>query len=264
MVYFDSHCHLNDDKAFPDPDQAVREAREAGVRRLAVIGIDLETSALALEIAGRNEGIVGTVGIHPTETKEFSQETLSALRKLAQSPECAAIGEIGLDYHWDFSPKSRQIEALAAQLELANELEKPVVFHCRNAYEDLLGFIRDHRPASFVCHCFSGTPEQAYEAIELGGMLGFDGPITFPKNLATRELLAELPRDRILLETDSPYLAPVPYRGKANHPKYLPFVSETLAECWGTSPEEAACVTFENASRFYCLPVESEEPPDLG
>ncbi|MCX7800232.1 MAG: TatD family hydrolase [Fimbriimonadales bacterium] len=254
MRLFDTHCHLNLADAFPDPAEAIEAAYEAGVSRLLVVGIDVETSRRALEIADRWEGVYAAVGLHPTEAPRWNRAAARELCELARHPKAIAWGEIGLDYHWMTSPAEVQRECLLEQLHLASDLELPAVLHCRDAHADLLRLLESlDEPPPLLLHCFSGGPDDARRAVALGALLGFDGPLTYRRNRDLRELVASLPRERVVLETDSPYLAPEPHRGKQNRPSLLPLINQTLAALWRVDPGESAARTTANAERFFGL-----------
>jgi TatD DNase family protein len=176
---------------------------------------------------------------------------LEELERRLAHPRVLALGEIGLDYHWDYAPRDIQHRALRDQLDLAVRLDVPVVFHAREAYSDLLDVLEEYASHSFLLHCFAGTPEDALRAVELGCYFGFDGPLTYKKADALRDLVASLPHDQVVVETDSPYMTPVPHRGKPNRPAYVAYVADTLATVWGVSPEEARRITTQNAGRFF-------------
>lgn len=254
MELFDTHCHLYTCPQFEEVGTVVSEANAAGVKTLVCIGIDPETSRQAIDLAERFEGVYATVGHHPNQAADFTAETLVSLKEMARHPRVVALGEMGLDYHWDFATKEQQYACLEAQLEWACEVQKPVVFHSRESTEDLLDVVAalENRPR-MVLHCFGGTLDQARRALDLGLWLGFDGPITYPKSVESSEVLAMCPRDRVLIETDAPYLAPVPFRGKTNFPGYLPMINERVAEIWGVSSIESATITTKNARHFYGL-----------
>ncbi|MCG9894863.1 MAG: TatD family hydrolase [Fimbriimonadaceae bacterium] len=254
MRLIDTHCHLNDPQAFPDPAKAIREAVDAGVSDLIVVGIDLEWSRRAVELAETHPEVWAVVGRHPSHAHEAQPGELTELERLARHPRCVAVGEIGLDFHWDFSTPEQQHRVLADLLDLAETVEKPVVFHCRDAYPDLLDVLEKRRRLDWIFHCFSGGKEDARRAEALGAWFGIDGPVTYPKNVQYRELIADLPRDRVVIETDAPWLSPAPHRGKRNRPAWLPHVNEGLAQAWNCSPEESAAATSANAVRFFRLP----------
>ncbi|HCE01011.1 MAG TPA: hydrolase TatD [Armatimonadetes bacterium] len=255
MRLFDTHCHLNMADAFPEPNEAIEASFAAGVTQLLVVGIDLPSSRRAVEIADRWEGVYASVGLHPTEAGSWGRPAARELVDLAKHPKVIAWGECGLDYHWMTAPAEVQRECLLEQLHLAADLELPAVLHCRDAHRDLLGLLQSlDAPPPVLLHCFSGDAADARRALALGCLLGFDGPLTYRRNAALRELVASLPRERVVLETDSPFLAPEPHRGKPNSPAWLPLINAKLAEVWGVDPEEAAEVTTANARRFFGLP----------
>lgn len=253
MRLIDTHCHLNDAKAFPDVDATLVAAAEAGVDRVIVVGIDTESSRRALELAESHEGVFAVVGWHPTSAAAFSDSELQAIEMMLASPKAVAVGEIGLDFYWDKSTPEQQYACLTAQLDLAKSVGKPVVFHCRDANDELLAFLESRPVIPYLFHCFSGDSGHAARALALGALLGVDGPLTYPKNDALRSLMADVPRDRVVIETDSPYMSPVPFRGKPNRPDWVVHVNEALAGCWGVSVEECAQLTTANAERFFGL-----------
>lgn len=251
----DTHCHLNDFEAFPDAERAVHEAKEAGVDRLIVVGIDEEWSQRAVDLAERFEGVFAVVGHHPNSAATFQDSSLELYRQLYSHPKVVAIGEIGLDYHWTYATKEQQFHALNAQLDLARELDAPVVFHCREAYPDLLDLLETRSPQPFLFHCFAGDTEDARRALEIGAMFGFDGPVTYKKADALRELIQSLPLERIVIETDAPWMAPEPYRGKPNHPKYLPLVLRRLSQVLDLSESRLEATLDQNSMRFFGIPA---------
>lgn len=255
MELIDTHCHLNIAEAFPDPPQAIEEAHAAGVTSLIVIGIDIPSSCRAVEIAENHEGVYASVGIHPNSSADYAPKTLKEVERLLTHVKVVALGEVGLDFHWDFATSEQQTKCLIDQLDLAQSLDMPVVFHCREAYGDLLSLLekRGSSQGRLLFHCFSGNSDDASRACALGGHFGVDGPVTYPKAKDLRAILATVPRDRIVIETDSPYLAPAPYRGKPNRPAYLTHVNDGLAGCLGITAQECAALTTANANRFFRL-----------
>jgi TatD DNase family protein len=249
----DTHCHLYDSKAFPDPAVAMREAAEAGVDRAIVVGIDEDTSRQALELAKTIPGVYAVVGWHPTSARRYIPESLSAIEEMLAHPRVVAIGEIGLDFYWDKSTPDEQYRCLTDHLELAERSGKPVVFHCRDANDELLTFLEGRTKLPYLFHCFSGDENHARRAVALGAYLGVDGPITYPKNDALRTIFTSVPRDRIVVETDSPYMAPIPYRGQKNRPAWVTYVNKALAASIGISESECAALTTANAERFFRL-----------
>ncbi len=232
----------------------MQRAREAGVGRILVPATDLETSRRAARLAERHADIYAAVGVHPNSTGGFgagSQE-LGELRELARSPKVVGIGEIGIDLYWKTAPLAEQKAAFRAQIELANKLGKPVIVHDRDAHAEVLETLREARPRSgAVLHSFSGDRAMAEAAVGLGFYLGVDGPLTYKKNDALREIFAAVPLDRILIETDAPYLTPQARRGQRNEPAYVRYVAEKLAEIRGLTLDEVAQATTANAARLF-------------
>jgi TatD DNase family protein len=252
-MWIDTHCHLNLAEHFPDPAAAIKEAQDAGVARIIVVGIDLPMSRRALEIADAHDGVYAVVGVHPNSAAAYQASHLSEIEEMLRHPKAVAIGEIGLDYHWDFATPDQQRVALFDQLDLAESTGKPVVFHCRKAYPDLLSLLEKRKQLSWLFHCFAGTMADARRAVEIGAWFGVDGPITYPKSHELRDIVETLPRDRIVIETDAPYLTPAPFRGKPNHPSYVRFVSAGLAAILSLELDECAELTTANAERFFGL-----------
>lgn len=247
----DTHCHLNDREAFPEPERIVDEARAAGVVALIVIGVDLESSAYAVELAERFSDVFATVGHHPNYAQSFNDQALQAYAEWLKHPKVVGLGEIGLDFHWDFASPEQQSTALAAQAELARSWGGPTVFHCREAYPELLRWLESNPVPRPHFHCFAGDAAQAEQALRLGATFGVDGPITYKKADDLRAVMRGIGIDHLVLETDAPWLSPVPYRGKPNHPAYLRNIAEGLAHTLELEVEEIARRTTENALRFF-------------
>jgi len=252
----DSHCHLDDKQFDPDRDEVIARAREAGVERMMAIGTgsgppDLEA---ALRLARQHDFIYATVGVHPHDAAKATPETFAAMNALAADAaaktKLLAIGEIGLDYHYDFSPRDVQRDVFVEQLKLAGRAGKPIVIHTREAWDDTLLLLREHWSGGGIMHCFSGGPAEARQALDLGFHLSFGGVLTFPKADALREAARLAPEDRLLIETDAPYLAPVPKRGKRNEPAFMVETARRLAEIRGVAPEHIAEVTTANFERL--------------
>jgi TatD DNase family protein len=252
---FDTHCHLNLPDAFPEPEPYFDAAYRAGVSRLVLVGIDPASSERAVRLAEGREGVWAVVGRHPNYAQDYDPRELDDLRALLRHPKVVAIGELGLDYHWDFATPDQQVHCLLDQLDLADEEGVPIVFHCRKAYSDLLDILEKRGPGDYLFHCFSGNEQDAQRALALGGLFGVDGPLTYKSATDLRAIVASLPRERIVLETDSPYMTPVPHRGKPNQPAYLDFINRALAALWRVSPEESEAQTDANAARFFRLPA---------
>jgi TatD DNase family protein len=229
-IMFDSHLHL-DDKAFDeDRKQVIERAFAAGVSTLINPGIDYLSTLKAIELAEQYENIYAGVGIHPHEAKSFEPHHLNQFKDLASNPKVIAVGEIGLDYHYNFSPPALRKKVFAAHLDLADELKLPVILHCREAFEDFYAILKVYPQLKGVMHCFSGDKAWAKKFLDLGFYFGVTGGITFKKADELREIIRVLPLDKLLVETDSPYLAPHPYRGKRNEPVYIQNIVQALAE----------------------------------
>lgn len=249
----DTHCHLNFPDAFPDVASTLARAKENGVNRFVVVGCDTETSQVAIDLSERHEGVYACVGWHPNYSQNFSHSEIDSIQKMTEHPKVVAIGEIGLDYHWQYATVEQQNICTEAHMQLAVETGLPVVFHCREAYPDLLSYLetRSALPVRMVLHCFGGDETDTKRAIDLNCWFGVDGPLTYKKAEALRNIVSTLPRDKVLLETDCPYLTPHPYRGKPNEPAMVPLINNQLAEIWGVSPDESAAITTSNAVTFF-------------
>ena len=260
-MMIDTHCHLNFHRYDDDRDAVIERAAAADVTRIINPGIDQATSREAIDLARRYDGVYAAVGIHPNSTADFNETMLDDIESLTAQPQVIAIGEIGLDYHWDKSPKHQQIAAFEAQLALAARLELPVIIHNRESSDDVMDVLESWTgdlPASLqerpgVLHSFSAPPATAEHALAAGFYLGFTGPVTFKKADELRSIAAHVPLDRMLVETDGPFLTPHPYRGKRNEPAYIPYIVERLAAVKATSSEVIAQATTENAIRLFHL-----------
>lgn len=251
MRLIDTHCHLNDASAFPMPELAVAEAVAAGVERMIVVGIDTESSRLAVQLSESFEEVFAVVGWHPNHASAYVSAELSAIKELLAHPKVVALGEIGLDFYRDHASRDDQYRCLYDQLDLAAETGARIVFHCRDAYPELLDVLEKRPVAPYLFHCFAGSPEDSRRASAMNAAFGVDGPVTYKSSGALREVLAGLPRDKVVIETDSPWMSPVPYRGQRNRPAWLPFVNEGLAESLNLSRAECAELTTANALAFF-------------
>jgi TatD DNase family protein len=242
----DSHCHINDKQFDDDREAAIERALAAGVEHMMVID--------APEFAERSPAMYATIGVHPHEAAKASEETFARMTDLASHEKVLAVGEIGLDYHYDFSPRDVQHRVFTRQLEMAAEFRKPIVIHTREAWDDTLAAVAQSGglPYGGIMHCFTGDAAQARQALAMGFYLAFGGVLTFPKAEALREAARITPEDRLLVETDCPYLAPVPFRGKRNEPAYVAQTARKLAEVRGVTLEAIAEVTTRNFERL-CL-----------
>ena len=256
MSLTDSHAHLADERILPQVDEVVERARAAGVSTIVCIGTDADDSRTALALAERFAGVYATAGVHPHAASRATDEAFAAIRELIAHPRVVALGETGLDYHYDFAPRDMQRASFARHLELSSESGLPVVVHAREADDDIRAMIREHAGRALgVLHCFAGTREMLDDALAAGWYVSFSGMVTFKKYDAA-DLVRAVPDDRILVETDTPYLAPVPFRGKTNEPAYVRFTAARAAEIRGVDPDAFAAQSTANARAFYKLPAD--------
>ena len=254
-MLFDTHAHYDDKSFDADRDAVLTALPEQGVGLILNPGCDVESSRKVVRYAAAYPHVYAAVGIHPENCGGCTAGDLDAIRALAQLPKTVAIGEIGLDYYWaENPPRDFQQQVLRQQLALARELALPVIIHDREAHADTLAIVREFPGVTGVFHCFSGSPEMARELLKMGWYLGFDGPVTYKNARRAPEVAAVTPLDRMLIETDSPYMTPVPYRGRRNDSGYVHLVAEKLAEWKGVTPEEMARVTTENGKRLFRIP----------
>jgi TatD DNase family protein len=248
----DSHCHLDFPDFDADRDDVIARARAAGVGTIVTISTRVAKFSRLKEIAARYDDVWCSIGTHPHNAAEEPDVTAEQLAEIATSePLVVAIGEAGLDYHYDNSPRSLQREAFAAQLALAGELDLPVVIHTREAEADTIRLLDEHRPPRGVVHCFTGSAELAERALDLGLMISFSGILTFAQASPLREIALAIPGDRLLVETDAPYLAPIPNRGRRNEPAWVLDTLRVLAEARGETPEGLAAETTANFERLF-------------
>ncbi len=266
-MFVDSHCHPENKRFDADRAEVFARAREAGVESVLAIGNGdgpgTGTLDCALKLSEQYDWVYATVGIHPHEAALATQADFDELQRLASRPKVVAWGEIGLDYFYDYSPRDVQQRVFLQQMEIAGAAKLPIIIHCRpsdnseNAWDDTLRLIREQWHASGlggVLHCFTGTVEHARAALDLGFVISFAGNITYPKAQNIRDAAAIVPLDRMFIETDSPYLAPVPHRGKRNEPAFVREVARQIGELRGFSPEEIGCQTSENFYNFFQIP----------
>ncbi len=253
MELFDSHCHVDEPKFDEDRDEVLRRMAEGGVTRYAVIGSDMATSRHSADFAAAHEGCYAAVGIHPHEAKGYKDGDLELLAEWLEEDKVQAIGEIGLDYYYDLSPREEQMQVCLMQMELAHKLNVPVAFHIRDAHQDMLDMMKAHKQllTGGIIHCFSGSWEIAKEYLKLGYYISFAGPVTFKKAPKLAEAAVNVPKDRLLIETDSPYLAPEPVRGRRNEPTNVRYVCEKIAALRQEDAEEVAAYTMANAKAVY-------------
>jgi TatD DNase family protein len=263
MALIDTHCHINFDSYDVDRDALLQRARDVGVEAIINPAVDMDSSHAGIALSKHYDMIYSAVGIHPNSTADFVPSMIDELRILPAQPKVVSIGEIGLDYYWDKSPKDKQRQAFEAQLALAQEVNLPVIIHDREAHQDVIDILTawtnglgDDSPLKGrvgVLHSFSAPQEIAEQAVALGFYLGFTGPITFKKAEELRQIARTVPLDRVLIETDGPFLTPEPYRGKRNEPAYVYHVADRLASLHGMTTEQMGQMTTDNAKRLFRL-----------
>ena len=252
-LLFDTHCHIDEERFDADRQDVLGRMKEAGVGYCVCVGSDMETSARSMALALTTDNVYAAVGIHPHEAKFFRQNDLETLRNWLKQPKVVALGEIGLDYYYDHSPRDVQREACAAQIELAYQQGMPAIFHVRDAHADMLDIMHTQhgKLPGGILHCFSGSIETAKQYLKLGFYISIAGPVTFKKAPSQWEVAQHIPIDRLLIETDSPYLAPEPMRGRRNEPAYVRHVAQKIAELRGITLNQLAEVTTQNAKTVY-------------
>lgn len=251
----DSHCHLSSEALRDRADDVIARARAAGVAVMITIATDVADAEQALAISARHEGVHVAAGIHPHQAGEAAPGWEAALSKFAAREDVYAVGEMGLDFHYDFAPRARQSDVFLGQLEIAARASKPVIIHCREAHDDVLAILaRGPCPPRVVFHCFTGTQREAEEILERGYWISLTGVVTFKKSDALRAVARMLPADRFMIETDAPYLAPEPVRGaRPNEPAHLSYIAECIARERGLTAAALAELTASNAARFFGL-----------
>jgi len=252
-MFFDTHAHYDDKRFDDDRDMLLGSMNDAGITMIMNAGSSLESSEFSLKLADKYAFIYSSAGVHPHDSKSMSDTTVSELEALLAHPKAMAVGEIGLDYHYDFSPRDVQRKRFREQLDLARRVKKPVIIHERESLSDTLDTIRDFRDLTGVFHCYSGSWETAKGILDMGWYLSFTGVITYKNARRALEVIEKMPAERIMLETDCPYLTPEPMRGKRNSSLYLPYTAEKIAEVRGVTVEEVAALTMENGLRFFNL-----------
>ncbi|MBE3563420.1 MAG: TatD family hydrolase [Hydrogenibacillus schlegelii] len=261
----DTHAHLDDPAFDADRAEVLARAKAAGVRAIVNVGYNPERIRTTLALAEAEPIVYAAVGLHPTEAERLSPDVLAAIREAARHPKVVAIGEIGLDYHHQTASREAQVRAFRAQLDLARELGLPVIIHNRDAHDDVYALLREADAGAIggVMHAFSGSEAHVEAAVALGFYLSLGGPVTFKNARALQALVPRIPLDRLVIETDAPYLAPHPYRGRRNESAHVRLVAEAVARLAGRSVEEIAHLSTDNAKRLFRLPS-PDAPPDHG
>lgn len=255
MMLFDTHVHLNADQFEEDVEDVITRAKEAGVHHMVVVGFDEKTINKALALVEQYDFLYAAVGWHPVDAIDMEEHHLEWLKQLAAHPKVVAIGETGLDYHWDKSPKEIQQEVFRKQINLAKEVKLPIIIHNRDAHQDVVQILKEENAAEVggIMHCFGGSIDIAKECLKMNFYISFGGPLTFKNAKRPKEVAKEIPLDRLLIETDAPYLAPHPYRGKRNEPAYVKLVAEELAELKGITFRQICEQTTANAKEIFGL-----------
>ncbi len=247
---FDTHAHYDDSRFDEDRESVFASLKEQGVTSIVNCGCDLNTSLKTVEFTEKYDFIYGAVGVHPHEAEDTTEEDLSAIKELYKKEKIVAIGEIGLDYHYDFSPRDRQIEIFERQIQLANELSLPAIIHDREAHEDTMNILKKYKPKGVV-HCFSGSAEMAKEIVKLGLYIGIGGAVTFKNAKKPVEVVEYLPLESLVLETDAPYMTPVPFRGQRCDSSHITYTAEKIAEIKNMDVQELIDICNENAKRLF-------------
>lgn len=252
-MFIDTHVHLNADQYEEDLQDVINRALEAKVEKMVVIGFDRKTIERTMELIEQYDFVYGVIGWHPVDAIDCTQEDLEWIEKLAAHPKIVGIGETGLDYYWDKSPKDVQQALFRKQIQLAQKIDLPIIIHNRDATGDVVNILREENAASVggVMHCFSGSVETARECIAMNFMISLGGPVTFKNARLPKEVATDIPLEHLMIETDAPYLAPHPYRGKRNEPAFVPLVAEEIARLKGLTIEEIAQATTDNAKKFF-------------
>ncbi|WP_042353280.1 TatD family hydrolase [Bacillus massiliigorillae] len=252
-MLFDTHAHLNAEQYEEDLEAVIERAQAEGVSKIVVVGFDKPTITKAMELAESYSFIYASVGWHPVDAIDMTEDDLVWIEELAAHPKVVALGEMGLDYHWDKSPKEIQKEVFRKQIALAKRVKLPIIIHNREATQDIMNILKEEgaEEVGGIMHCFSGSAEIAKECIKMNFYISFGGPVTFKNAKNVKEVAAQIPLDRLLVETDCPYLTPHPFRGKRNEPGYVKLVAEQIAELKNLSFEEIANITTENAKKLF-------------
>jgi TatD DNase family protein len=252
-MLFDTHVHLNAEQFDEDLEEVISRAREAGVEKMVVVGFDRPTINRAMELIEQYEFLYASIGWHPVDAIDMKDEDLAWIEELSNHSKVVAIGEMGLDYHWDKSPKDVQKEVFRKQIHLAKKVKLPIIIHNRDATQDIVDILREEgaEEVGGIMHCFSGSPEIAQECVDMNFYISLGGPVTFKNAKKPKEVAKEIPLEKLLIETDCPYLAPHPNRGKRNEPAYVKLVAEQIAELKEVSLEEVENITTENAKKLF-------------
>jgi TatD DNase family protein len=254
-MLFDTHAHLNAEQFDEDLEEVITRAQENGVENMVIVGFDRPTITRAMELVEKYDFMYASVGWHPVDAIDVNDEDLAWIEELSSHPKVVAIGEMGLDYYWDKSPKEIQKEVFRKQIQLAKKVNLPIVIHNREATADIVEILKEEGASEVggIMHCFSGSVEVAQECLNMNFYISLGGPVTFKNARKPKEVAEAVPLEKLLIETDCPYLAPHPYRGKRNEPGYVKLVAEQIAELKGISYEEVARITTANAKKLFAI-----------
>lgn len=252
-MLFDTHVHLNAEQFKEDREEVIQRAKDEGVKYMVVVGFDRQTIPLAIEIAESHDNIYAAVGWHPVDAIDMEDTDLDWLEELSSHPKVVALGEMGLDYHWDKSPADVQKEVFRKQIHLAKKVNMPIIIHNREATQDIVDILKEEKAEEVggIMHCYSGSVEIAEECVKMNFMISLGGPVTFKNAKRPKEVAEAIELDHLLVETDCPFLAPHPNRGKRNEPAYVKLVAEQIADLKGVSLEEVSEKTTRNALKFF-------------
>ena len=253
-MYFDTHAHYDNSRFKPNRDALLKSLPDKGISLVLNPGCNMASSKKVVAMAESYPFLYAAVGVHPHDSKTMQTGDLEILEALAQNPRVVALGEMGLDYHYDHSPRDVQRQRFRQQMDLARKVKLPAIVHQREAAADTLETLSDYRDVSGVVHCFSGSLETAKRILDLGWYLSFTGVITYKNAVRSHEIIRYMPKERLMIETDAPYMSPEPYRGRCNSSLYLPYIAQTVGDLLGISSEEAALLTLENGKRCFHLP----------
>ncbi len=252
-MLFDSHAHLDDNRLYKDIDEVISQARDQGIEYIVNPGADLNSSIKAVNLSEKYDMVYAAVGVHPHDVKDMDENTLAVIKSLTNREKVVAIGEIGLDFYYNHSPKDMQRKWFRKQIDLSKSLKLPIIIHARDADGEVFDILKENKAEEFGCvmHCYSGSLELAKEYVKRGIYISLAGPITFKNAVKSHKVAKEIPLEWLLIETDSPYLTPVPYRGKRNQPAYVQYIAEKIADLKGISLEEVAEQTNANARKLF-------------
>lgn len=257
-LIFDTHAHYDDEAFDNDRDCLLKEMFSTSVAGIISCGVNIETSKFSINLSEKYDNVYSAVGIHPLDVNDATLDDIDKIKELLNHPKCVAVGEIGLDYHYNFTPKEKQIEYIKAQLNIAKKFDMPVIIHDRESHEDILNLLKEYKPKGVV-HCFSGSVEMAREIIKLGMYIGLGGAVTFRNAKKPIEVAKEIPLDRLLLETDAPYMTPVPCRGKRCDSRHIKYTAQKIAETRDIDVNTIFKHNLTNVNNLFKINIDQEK-----